>query len=140
MTTTITRSRTKIETFVSAALNFDADILTSRYYVFREGEQNLDAPKRETEFYTFGIGGEFSFFTNRFGDANALIRRSVFAEIGGFTEQYGVCFEDWEFFLKAHLAGKRMGIVPEPLFNYRASSTGCWRPATPSWITNGSSV
>ena len=111
----------EVEVFVSAALNYNADILTSLYHTYSEGEQDADGPKRLTDFYTFGVGGEFSFFMNRFGDANALIRRSVFEEIGGFTEEVGVCFEDWEFFLKAHLAGKRMGIVPEPLFNYRTN-------------------
>ena len=114
----------EVETYVSAALNYGADILTSLYYVFHDGEQDSDDPKRQTEFYPLGIGGDFSYFMNRFGDANALVRRSVFEEIGGFTEEIGVCFEDWEFFLKAHLAGKRMGIVPEPLFNYRTSPTG----------------
>jgi glycosyltransferase involved in cell wall biosynthesis len=114
----------EVETFVAAALNYNADILTSLYYVFRDGEDDSERPKRQTDFYTFGVGGEFSFFLNRFGDANALIRRSVFEEIGGFTEEFGLCFEDWEFFLKAHFAGKRMGIVPEPLFNYRVSPTG----------------
>ncbi len=83
-----------------------------------------DGLKRLMEYFPIGIGGVFSFFNNWFGDANALVRRSVFEELGGFTEEYGVGFEDWELFLKAYMRGKRMGVVPEPLFNYRASGTG----------------
>jgi glycosyltransferase involved in cell wall biosynthesis len=114
----------ELETFVSAALAYGADVLTAQCYVFHEGEQGRDGPTRRIEFYPIGIGGVFSLFLNRFGDANALVRRSVFEELGGFTEDYGVGFEDWEFFLKAHMRDKRMGVVPEPLFNYRASATG----------------
>jgi glycosyltransferase involved in cell wall biosynthesis len=114
----------EVETFVAAAQAYGADVLTAQCYVFHEGEQGRDGPTRRIEFYPIGVGGVFSFFLNRFGDANALVRRSVFEEIGGFTEEYGVGFEDWEFFLKTYMRDKRMGVVPEPLFNYRASATG----------------
>ena len=116
--------RNEVETFVAAALASQADILTSLYYIFHDGEHGRDSPARRIEYYHMGVGGVFSFFANRFGDANALVRRSVFEELGGFTEEYGVGFEDWEFFLKAYMRDKRMGVVPEPLFNYRASATG----------------
>jgi len=114
----------EVETFVAAALAYGADILTAEYYVFHDGEQGPDGPARRIQYYPLGIGGVFSFFNNWFGDANALVRRSVFEELGGFTEEHGVGFEDWEFFLKAYMRDKRMGVVPEPLFNYRASATG----------------
>jgi glycosyltransferase involved in cell wall biosynthesis len=114
----------EVETFVAAALAYGADVLTAQYYVFRDGEREREGLKRRVEYYHFGVGGVYSFFGNRFGDANALVKRSVFVELGGFTEERGVGFEDWEFFLKAWLAGKRMGVVPDPLFNYRASASG----------------
>ena len=114
----------EVETFVAAALAYDADVLTAQCYVFHDGELGKDGLKRRIEYFPFGIGGVFSFFRNRFGDANALVKRSVFRELGGFTEERGVGFEDWEFFLKAFMAGKRMGLVPVPLFNYRANAGG----------------
>jgi glycosyltransferase involved in cell wall biosynthesis len=114
----------EVETFVAAALAYGADILTSKYYVFRDGETDKDGLKRRIEYFHLGIGGVFSFFNNWFGDANALVRRTVFEELGGFTEEHGVGFEDWEFFLKAFMRDKRMGVVPEPLFNYRLSADG----------------
>ena len=115
----------EIELFVQAALTYRADVLTAQYYVFNaEGGHDRLKPRRRIKYFPFGIGGIFSFFGNRFGDANALIRKSTFDELGGFTEEYGVGYEDWEFFLKAYLKNHRMGVVPEPLFNYRISTSG----------------
>ena len=114
----------EVATFVAAALAYEADVLTAQYYVFRDGERERDGLKRRVEYHHFGVGGVFSFFGNRFGDANALVKRAVFEELGGFTEERGVGYEDWEFFLRAFMAGKRMGVAPEPLFNYRASANG----------------
>jgi glycosyltransferase involved in cell wall biosynthesis len=114
----------QVATFVSAAMTSKADILTSLAFVLDEGDEANPSKSRILSYYPLGIGGLFSFFQNRFGDANALIRRTVFKAVGDFTELYGVGLEDWEFFLKAFLKGYRMGVVPEPLFHYRVSSTG----------------
>jgi hypothetical protein len=67
------------------------------------------------------IGGSavIGMFRNDFGDANALVRREVFDAVGGFTEDYGVGHEDWEFFARAVLKGYRLQVVPEALFWYR---------------------
>lgn len=35
-------------------------------------------------------------FKNCFGDANAFVRRAAFERVGGYTEDFGVGFEDWE--------------------------------------------
>ncbi len=51
-----------------------------------------------------------------------MIRRDAFIELGGFTEEYGLGCEDWEFFAKAVLAGYDLQVVPEPLFWYRLSA------------------
>jgi len=118
----------EVEAFVQAALKSGSDILTCQSYVFRANDARGPfadpKKKRSIEFYPIGIGGVFSFFRNRFGDANALIKRSVFDQVGGFTELRGVGVEDWEFFLKAHIKGFKTGIVPEPLFHYRVSTNG----------------
>jgi glycosyltransferase involved in cell wall biosynthesis len=122
----------EVEIFVAAASRSRADILTAQCYVFHDGAlAEKDAPKR-VEYYPLGIGGVFSFFRNRFGDANALVRRATFERLGGYTEERGVGWEDWELFLKAHLSGARMGVVPEPLFNYRASGTGMLGTGNPT--------
>ncbi len=64
---------------------------------------------------------------NGFGDANALVERSCFESLGGFTEDYGVGHEDWEFFARAALAGYKIELVPEPLFYYRVRESGMLR-------------
>lgn len=118
----------EVEAFVAAALNSKADILTCQSYVFRANDARgpfSDPQKaRSIEFYPIGIGGVFSFFRNRFGDANALVRRDAFEKVGGFTELRGVGVEDWEFFLKAYIQGFKIGVVPDPLFHYRVSTNG----------------
>jgi glycosyltransferase involved in cell wall biosynthesis len=113
----------EVETFVSAAIASNSDILTSQYWVFRS-ENDTDLSERKIETYPIGIGGHISFFMNRFGDANACIKTSVFHQLGGFSELHGVGWEDWEFFLRAYLRGFKMGVIPEPLFNYRVSVHG----------------
>jgi glycosyltransferase involved in cell wall biosynthesis len=114
----------EVATFVSAALTMGADILTAQSYSLDEMEEAKPKIPGKIFYFPIGIGGLFSFFRNRFGDANALIRRSVFEAIGGFTDLYGVGWEDWEFFLKAYLSKYRLAVIPEPLFHYRVSTTG----------------
>lgn len=70
-------------------------------------------------------------FENSFGDANALIRREAWAQLGGFTEMRGVGHEDWEFFAKAVLAGYRLEHSLVPFCWYRLhdnamTRTGNW--------------
>lgn len=112
----------ELELFVGAALASGCEILTSQYWVFKHGYEA--AKQRKIEYFPIGIGGVFSFFRNRFGDANALISRACFERLGGFTELHGVGWEDWEFFLRAYMRGTKMGVVPAPLFNYRVSANG----------------
>ena len=63
-------------------------------------------------------------FRNCFGDANALVRRTTFEALGGFTEDSGVGHEDWELWVRAVLRGYHMLVVPEPLYWYRVLASG----------------
>jgi glycosyltransferase involved in cell wall biosynthesis len=111
----------QVEIFVRAAQTSGFDILTAQCYVFKDTEP---PELGKIEYFPIGIGGAFSFFCNRFGDANALIARAAFERVGGFSELHGVGWEDWEFFLKAHIKGVRIGVVPIPLFRYSVSAEG----------------
>ena len=117
----------EIEQFVASALASGSDILTSQCYIF-EGEPG---GAKRILYYPMGVGGIFSFYRNRFGDANALFRKATFDALGGFTEHYGIGWEDWELFLKAHLRGFHLTIVPEALFWYRASPGGMLATGNP---------
>ncbi|MDB5589518.1 glycosyltransferase, partial [Enterovirga sp.] len=111
----------EISTFVRAAQASGCEVMTSQYLIFDDAAGPEGARLR---FFPMGIGGPFSLFRNRFGDANCLVSRTAFERLGGFSELRGVGVEDWEFFLRAHLAGLRIGVVPEPLFRYRLSPGG----------------
>jgi glycosyltransferase involved in cell wall biosynthesis len=49
----------------------------------------------------------------------ALVRRSVFDEVGGFDETMRDGCEDWEFWIRLVERGHRGAIVPEVLYRYR---------------------
>ncbi|MFD3238355.1 glycosyltransferase [Rahnella perminowiae] len=114
----------EIEYFVKAALNSQADILTTPSdLIFGE---EFPAPYRKTTHCWLPLGADLNVasFSNCFGDANSLVRASTFKAIGGFTEDYGIGHEDWEFFANATIAGYKLMVIPEPLFWYRVANTG----------------
>ncbi|MBJ3817110.1 glycosyltransferase [Shimwellia pseudoproteus] len=114
----------EIENFIKAAINTQADILTTPSDLIFDME--FPAPFRKMTHCWLPLGDDLNIaaFNNCFGDANALIKRSVFIDMGGFTEDVGVGHEDWEFFLKAVLKGYNLMVVPEALFWYRVSPSG----------------
>jgi GT2 family glycosyltransferase len=113
----------EVRTLVQAAEQSGADILTCLLSVFQgRGLAPTGAPLHIWPFLGAAIAP--GMLRNVFGDANALIRRSVFDRIGGFSEDFGVGNEDWEFFARAVLRGMRLEVVPEPLVRYRQSPSG----------------
>jgi GT2 family glycosyltransferase/glycosyltransferase involved in cell wall biosynthesis len=117
----------ELAVFARAARYIDADILTTVSDVFSDAE-GPRLPERSRELWIpLGNAAGLGVFRNVFGDANALVRRSVFESVGGFTEDYGVGHEDWEFFVRATLAGARLYLVPEPLVWYRVDTRSMLR-------------
>ena len=49
----------------------------------------------------------------------ALVRASVFQEIGGFSPDQKYAYEDWEFWVAVCERGYAMLVIPEPLITYR---------------------
>lgn len=111
----------EVETFVEASLASGADILTCFLDVF-QGERPSAAGTYRWSF----LGGctAVGAVRNCFGDTNCLVKRRVFKALGGFTEDFGVGFEDWEFLAKAALSGYRVDVVPEALVWYRQTGQG----------------
>jgi glycosyltransferase involved in cell wall biosynthesis len=118
----------EISTFVKVAQKTKVDILTCVMYVF-EGNASPNSYKRSAMRYWLPLGAAVSlgFYQNCFGDANALIKRTSFQKIGGFTEDYGVGHEDWEFFARAVLQGLTLEVIPKPLFYYRIQAQSMLR-------------
>ncbi len=110
----------EISTFVRVAAYCGTDILTCIAKLF----SGSSAPSSYSQvpdnvFLPLGAAADVGTLRNCFGDTNALVRRSTFEELGGFTEDYGVGADDHEFFAHAVLKGARLEVVPEDLFWYR---------------------
>ena len=82
--------------------------------------------------HTFGVldavvrpsGGSLSdFLARNCCPATHLLRRSAWVRCGGYDETMRAGFEDWEFFLSLleTRPNARIGIVPEPLLEYRTA-------------------
>ncbi|WP_448192857.1 glycosyltransferase [Azospirillum sp. sgz301742] len=107
----------EVSVLAAAALASGADIVTCFNDTF-SGERD-GVPVAETRRVFLGPAAEVGVLFNAFGDANALIRADAFRQLGGFSEDYGVGHEDYEFFARAVLAGLNLLTVPEALFWYR---------------------
>jgi GT2 family glycosyltransferase len=121
----------EIGTFVRAALNSGADILTT-FIDFFKGELPPDPGQPPLCRWLFaGVESLAGIARNCFGDANALVRRVVFERLGGFTEDRGTTHEDWEFFARAVLHGCTLEVVPDALVWYRYAGNSMIR-STPT--------
>lgn len=109
----------EISTFVSVAINTNADILTCNMDLF-SGDEPPSVETSDGHCWLFQGGPPaLGLFRNCFGDANAFIKADVFATLGGFVELHGIGHEDWELFARATLAGYKLQVIPDPLYWYR---------------------
>lgn len=111
----------EIATLVQVALHTGADIVTCCLRSF-EGDGAAPETLEETiPWVPHGVNQALGVLLNSFGDANALVKKSTFEALGGFTEDYGIGHEDWELFAEALLSGYQIELVPEALFLYRVT-------------------
>lgn len=117
-------SKQMISTFVKSITKTEAAALTCMATVFKGDSY----PDKKTEiFYLYRPIGpilEMSMLENVFGDANAIVRKTAFEEIGGFKTDRSTSFEDWEFFALLALQGYKIDVIPEQLFYYRHQGQG----------------
>jgi glycosyltransferase involved in cell wall biosynthesis len=110
--------------FAASIQHSGADCLTCHFDLFR-GD---DAPGPETpvfsRFAPYGACLEAGLLENVFGDANFIVKKTVFEELGGFTVIRDASFEDYEFLAKLVLEGHQLDVIPEPLFWYRHLEAG----------------
>ena len=116
--------RHSLLTLVTAAQISGAHVLTS----FNEKWPSLQPPPAADEtterWLPLGDAAVVGMFKNCFGDSAALVRRSTFFELGGFTEDRNVGHEDWELWALAVLRGYKLRVVPEALYWYRLAGGG----------------
>ncbi len=101
----------------------DAAALSCYFLAFRESP---DIAAGRFEYACRPTGGPFALAVrkNVYGDACALYRTDTLRAAGGWEEDRGTSFEDWELFVKLAGRGHVIDVVPEHLFYYRHLPTG----------------
>jgi glycosyltransferase involved in cell wall biosynthesis len=99
-----------------------ADCLTC--YMEGFAERETGAVEVVYRYTPTGNCPEAGCFENIFGDANCIVRRDAFEEIGKFSLDRDSSFEDWEFLAKMSLNGKHLDVIPEFLHLYRHTDQG----------------
>ena len=108
----------EISTYVRAMEEGGADVMTSFVDFFFSDDRPPEAGDRPSYLF-LGGSAEVGAYKNCFGDANSFVRASSFKEIGGYTEDYGVGYEDWEMYANASLRGFQVDVLPESVYHYR---------------------
>jgi glycosyltransferase involved in cell wall biosynthesis len=109
----------EISTFIQVAVRTGADIVTACMDYFEGTQPPVANSQKATRWVPLGPAAAAGYFRNVFGDANCLVKKKTFEELGGFTEIHGVTHEDWEFLAHAVLKGVHLEVIPESLFHYR---------------------
>ena len=103
----------EIQTLVTALQTSGADLVTCFLDVFQGDRAPLRHGRRTFRWSFIGGCASIGTIENCFGDTNCLVNRRTFEALGGFTEDFGVGFEDWEFFAKAVLEGTSCWSFPK---------------------------
>jgi len=125
----------QISTFVKVARATGADTVTSAMDLFTGTAPPQPGQKPWARWIFLGGAPATGVFRNCFGDANACTRRDTFLRLGGFTEDYGITHEDWEFHARATLQGCHVETTPEALFYYRMTDHSMIR-STPRYANH----
>jgi O-antigen biosynthesis protein len=115
-----------IERMIQGVLRSDIDCLTSYFRAFDTDH----GPFSQIYAYAYtpiGNCTEAGIYENVFGDANLIVKRSVFEALGGFRESKTHTWEDWEFLTRLSLSGYSLDVIPEFLFLYRHRSDSLTR-------------
>ncbi len=117
-----------ISTFVSVACHTHADIVTCNMNLF-EGDASPKMNESPEAIRLFlGPAVTAGLYANVFGDTTALVRKTAFESLGGFSQNdIRPSVQDWELFAKAVLSGCQLQCIPTPLCWYRV------RKVTPDW-------
>lgn len=123
-----------VDHFVRAMATSGADICTAFQLIFYEDLVPEHRADGLIQYLPLGGPDALGLIHNVYGDANAMMRRSVFSQIGFLIEKPGYAMHDWEFFARASLAGLKIRTIPKPLYWYRSKPDGMFR--TSNWYDN----
>jgi O-antigen biosynthesis protein len=108
----------QIETMIRVAVNTGSEIVTAGHDVF-SGSHRPTGRNSEKRYLPIGPDPLTGIMENVFGDSAMMVKKDFFIDFGGFTEDFGVGFEDYEFLVKAVLTGHSLQAIPESLHWYR---------------------
>ena len=113
-------------------------VYTDRYNIGARGElpeiQSVVTPMHDGDLF-LPLLLEGNFITA----SSVLLRRDVFAELGGFFEELRGT-EDWDLWVRIAAAGHTINIVREPLLRYRFHSEGISRNYARMWVQRDGAV
>ncbi len=118
-----------ITDFVEGILISGADCLSCSMIQFSGESDEVNHTNIIGFWMPLGTCLEAGIYSNEFGDANFCVRKSVFLELGGFTGVRGEVADDWEFLSRLVLSGRKLEVVPRPLFFYRIRSSSWLKSA-----------
>lgn len=105
------------EVLAEALVTSGADCVTCHFDKFKT---DTEGRRIQLDFYTpLGAAIEAGPYVDPFGDANFIIRKEVFEQLGGFRHVPYTASEDWEFLAELVLSGYKLEVVPRSLFQYR---------------------
>lgn len=111
-----------VEVMVAAMNNSGADCLTCYMEGFSIDSEN--ARKLCYRYLPTGACIEAGAIINVFGDANCIVDRKAFLDVGAFSPNRSASFEDWELFARLCLSGRTLDVIPEFLHYYRHLESG----------------
>jgi hypothetical protein len=110
-----------------ALVRTKADAVTSAFRGFYDKSSGQETPP-DYIYAPLGPCLELSVIENVLGDTNALVRRDVFLELGGFASRTNL--EDWRLWMHYLRQGRCVETVPEVLFHYRLALSSRARSKT----------
>lgn len=105
-----------LEVFARAMQVSRADCATCHHDIFHDTADLQKPPIHRCA--PLGPCLEAGWRVNIFGDANFVVKKNVFVQLGGFaTDRSAV--EDWQFLVRLTFKGFRQIVIPESLYWYR---------------------
>ena len=109
----------QLEVFSFVAEHTGANVVTTGHDLLQSNEAPDALTPVTYRYIPLGSATKVGLTENCFGDSNMFVKRTFFIAFGGFTEDYGVGFEDYEYLAKVSLAGETIQVVANPLHWYR---------------------
>lgn len=120
----------EVEVMLRALQNTGADAAAALQDLFVGEHDALADPDPmlpRVEFFPTGGPADVGLAWNVYGDVNVMFRREAFMALGGYTDEPELGCEDYELGAALAASGRRLVVIPQPLYLYRFSSVNMAR-------------